>query len=58
VTASPNDVATTDAAPVSSEAADPADDGLPGWVAPAAIVVLFGAAGGAALARRRRTGRP
>ncbi len=54
----PADVATTDAAPVSADATDPDDQGLPSWVAPAVIVVLFGAAGGAALARRRRTGRP
>ena len=34
----------------SSEAADPDDDGLPAWVAPVVIVVLFGAVG--AVARR------
>ncbi|HEY0949419.1 hypothetical protein [Nocardioides sp.] len=42
----------------SSEAAEPDDDGLPGWVAPAAIVLLFGAAGAAALLRRRGATRP
>ena len=42
----------------SSDPADPGDDGLPAWVAPAVIVLLFGAAGGVALLRRRRAGRP
>lgn len=40
---------------VTSPAATPAAaDGLPGWVAPAVIVVLFAAAGTVALVRRRR----
>jgi hypothetical protein len=30
------------------------DDGLPGWVAPAAVVVLFGAAGTVVVVRRRQ----
>lgn len=38
----------------SAEPSDPADDGLPAWVAPLAVLVLFGAAGGVALVRRRR----
>ena len=38
----------------SSDPADPDDGGLPGWVAPAVIVLLFGAAGGATLVRRRK----
>lgn len=54
----PDDAASTDAAPMSAEATDPEDQGLPSWVAPVAIVVLFGAAGGAAFARRRRSARP
>ncbi|MDI6910263.1 hypothetical protein [Nocardioides sp.] len=37
-----------------SDPADPGDGGLPTWVAPAVIVLLFGAAGGTALVRRRR----
>lgn len=42
-----------------SDPADPADGGLPTWVAPAVIVLLFGAAGGVTLARRRTgAGRP
>ncbi len=42
-----------------SDPADPDDGGLPTWVAPALIVLLFGAAGGATLVRRRRgAGRP
>lgn len=32
---------------------DPGDGGLPGWVAPAVIVLLFGAAGAVAVVRRR-----
>lgn len=39
---------------VSPTAADPADAGLPSYVAPLLIVVLFGVAGGAFMARRRR----
>jgi hypothetical protein len=57
----PDDATSADAAPMSAEATDPDDSddpGLPSWVAPVAIVVLFGAAGGAALARRRRSARP
>lgn len=42
-----------DAVPASAEPAEPAD-GLPTWVAPAVIVVLFGAAGAVAVVRRRR----
>lgn len=47
------DSAVGDVAPASSEATEP-DGGLPGWVAPAIVVLLFGAAGGVALVRRRR----
>lgn len=42
--------------PVSPTAADASDDGLPAWVAPALIVVLFGVAGVVFLLRRRQTG--
>lgn len=57
----PSEASSADTAPVSAEATDPEgsdDPGLPSWVAPVAIVALFGAAGGAALARRRRSARP
>ena len=37
-------------------AAAPADDSLPGWVGPAAVVVLFAAGATAAVVRRRRAG--
>ena len=37
-------------------AGDPADDGLPVWVAPGAIGLLVAAAGAAAVVRRRRAG--
>lgn len=40
-------------AAASAEPADP-DGGLPGWVAPAVVAVLFGAAGAVAVVRRRR----
>lgn len=43
------------AVPTAAEPSDP-DGGLPGWVAPAVVVVLFGAVGAAALLRRRRGG--
>lgn len=42
-----------DAVPTAAEPAEP-DGGLPAWVAPAVIVVLFGAAGAVAVVRRRR----
>lgn len=42
--------------PVSPTAADASDDGLPAWVAPALIVVLFAVAGVVFLLRRRQTG--
>ena len=38
----------------SDRATDPADGGLPGWVAPAAIGLLLAAAAGTAVVRRRR----
>ena len=38
----------------SQRAADPADGGLPGWVAPAALGLLLAAAAGTAVVRRRR----
>jgi hypothetical protein len=41
-------------APASADPADPGDGGLPGWVAPLVILVLFGAAGAVALVRRRQ----
>ncbi|GCD92315.1 hypothetical protein [Nocardioides sp. LS1] len=40
----------------SADAPTPDDGGLPAWVAPAAIAVLFAAAGATALVRRRRAG--
>ena len=40
--------------PTSAEPADPAGGGLPDWVAPAAVALLFGAAGVVAVVRRRR----
>lgn len=52
---SASDETDDEVAPTSAEPSDPADDGLPAWVAPVAVLVLFGAAGGVALARRRRT---
>lgn len=55
--ASPSPSETDDAVvATSAEPADPADDGLPTWVAPVAVLVLFGAAGGVAVVRRRRPG--
>jgi hypothetical protein len=50
--------ASDDAVAVSSDPADPGDGGLPAWVAPAVIVVLFGAAGTVAVVRRRGAGGP
>ena len=44
-----------DVVPTSAEPAEP-DGGLPVWVAPTAIVVLFGATGAVAVVRRRRGG--
>jgi hypothetical protein len=38
----------------SDRATDPADGGLPGWVAPSAIGLLLAAAAGTAVVRRRR----
>jgi hypothetical protein len=51
----PTDGATDDLAPATADP-DPADPdgGLPTWVAPAVIALLFAGAGGAALVRRRR----
>ncbi len=43
--------------PMAADATDPADpddSGLPAWVAPIVIVVLFGAVGGVLVVRRRR----
>jgi len=58
--AAPGDEASGDATmseePVSPTAADTSADGLPGWVAPALIVVLFAVAGSVFLLRRRQTG--
>ena len=42
--------------PTSADPPDAGDGGLPAWVAPVVVVLLFGAAGGVALARRRRAG--
>lgn len=41
-------------APASADAAESDDGGLPAWVAPAVIVVLFGAVGAVLVVRRRR----
>ena len=41
-------------APTSADA-DGDDGGLPGWLAPLVIVLLFGLAGGFLLLQRRRT---
>jgi hypothetical protein len=43
-----------DTVPASADPADPADGGLPAWVAPVVIAALFAGAGGAAVVRRRR----
>lgn len=53
-TASATPSASPSAVPASSDPTDPGGGGLPGWVAPAVIVALFGAAGGVAVVRRRR----
>jgi hypothetical protein len=53
---SPRASATDDVAPASSEAQDADDGGLPAWVAPVVVVLLFGAAGAVAVIRRRRSG--
>jgi hypothetical protein len=49
---SPSDEVESDANPTASPPA-PDDDGLPGWVAPGLIAVLFAAAGATVLVRRR-----
>jgi hypothetical protein len=53
----PTPEASETAAPVETASADPpadaGDDGLPGWVAPVGVALLFGAAGIVALIRRR-----
>lgn len=49
---------TSPAAAATSEATDPGDGGLPGWVAPAGIALLFAAAAGTAAVRRRRAPPP
>lgn len=55
--ASPGATVTDDAVvPTSAEPPDAGDGGLPAWVAPVVVVLLFGAAGGVALARRRHGG--
>jgi hypothetical protein len=53
--ATPTDAADPDVAPTASPPA--ADDGLPGWVAPGLIAVLFAAAGATVLVRRRGAAR-
>ncbi len=49
---------TSDAAPAASDPADPADGGLPTWVGPVVILVLFAAGGTVAVVRRRGTPSP
>ncbi|MCW2844857.1 MAG: hypothetical protein JWN22_2773 [Nocardioides sp.] len=45
-------------APATSDPTDPEDGGLPAWVAPAGIVLLFAAAAATAVRRRRGTTAP
>ncbi|HEU5038577.1 MAG TPA: hypothetical protein VFT70_16345 [Nocardioides sp.] len=56
--AAPSASPTSDESPAitaaSSDPADPGGGGLPGWVAPGVILVLFGAAGAVAVVRRRQ----
>lgn len=52
--ASPTASESPSLAPAASDPADPGDGGLPGWVAPVVILVLFGAAGAVAVVRRRQ----
>jgi hypothetical protein len=55
--ASPSEAATDDpVVPASAEPPDAGDGGLPAWVAPVVIVLLFGAAGAVTVVRRRRAG--
>lgn len=64
--ADPTDAASAEATDDASESADPqttasppaADGGLPGWVAPGVVVLLFAAAGGVLVLRRRGTPQP
>ncbi|WP_243057020.1 hypothetical protein [Nocardioides sp. SR21] len=53
-TPQPTEESTSDAVPTSAEPTDPDGGGLPAWVAPAVIAVLFGGAAAAAVVRRRR----
>lgn len=53
--ASPDASTDSDTSPVSSEAAEPDDGGLPGWVGPVVVVALLAAGGAAAVVRRRRS---
>ncbi|GAA1162066.1 hypothetical protein [Nocardioides aquiterrae] len=52
--ASPTASASPSLAPASADPADPGAGGLPGWVAPVVILLLFGAAGAVAVVRRRQ----
>jgi hypothetical protein len=54
----PSTTESTDAAPASSDPADPADDGLPTWVGPVVVAVLFAAGSAVAVVRRRRNPAP
>jgi hypothetical protein len=45
-------------APAEAEPAESADDGLPTWVGPVVVVVLFAAGGAVAVGRRRRNPTP
>ena len=59
-TASPTDPAEPTDSPslaaAASDPSDPGDGGLPGWLAPAVVAILFGAAGAVAVVRRRQGG--
>jgi len=53
--AEPESSESTEVAPTAGPPSDAGDDGLPAWVAPVGIGVLFAAAGVVALVRRRAT---
>jgi hypothetical protein len=54
----PASTESTDATPTAAEPAEPADGGLPTWVGPVVVAVLFAAGGAVAVVRRRRNPTP